>query len=129
MPPQNPVLAKVFLHAERCYPNEAVGALLSKDTTIVEAVEAVNIADDANRFEVDPSEVLRIQKQADQNGFEIVGWYHSHPDGEPIPSKLDAECAFEGQICMIVSVKQGTAAEYRCWRFEGGNYKQVSAIL
>ncbi len=125
----HPVLAKIFRHAERCYPNEAVGALFAKNGTIIEAVEAVNISDKANRFEVNPIEVLRIQKQADQTGFEMVGWYHSHPDGEPIPSKLDADCAFEGQICMIVSVKQGIAAEFRCWKFEGGNYKQISAIL
>lgn len=42
-------------------------------------------------FRFDPAEWVRIHYEAQKNQRTIVGFFHSHPNGSPTPSRLDAE--------------------------------------
>jgi len=33
-----------------------------------------------NRYNIDPRELIRIQREGRERGEDIVGFYHSHPD-------------------------------------------------
>ena len=51
---------------------------------------------------------------------EVVGYYHSHPDGLATPSSTDRQSAWPGVSYIIVAVKSGRAMEVRSWSFDGG---------
>jgi proteasome lid subunit RPN8/RPN11 len=53
---------------------------------------------------------VRIQREGRERGFEIVGFYHSHPDHPAQWSKTDlAEAHWIGCSYVITSVQQRTA--------------------
>jgi len=78
--------------AKRVFPVEACAILfgrLSKNEAVVEKVEiAQNRLRSSTRFEVDPSKVTRSIVEAEKEGFEFVGLFHSHP-APAVPSEID----------------------------------------
>jgi proteasome lid subunit RPN8/RPN11 len=106
-------------HAEQNYPEECCGALTGKvvagDRHVHRIVPCRNICADASkRFEIDPAELVQVQREARETGMEIVGFYHSHPDHPAQPSPTDLEHAhWIGCSYVITSVQQGKADQTR----------------
>jgi len=104
-------------HGEETYPHESCGALLgtSRDgsRTVKEVVRCGNTRDDRpqDRYNIDPKELIAIQRQASQQGLEIVGFYHSHPDHPAQWSQTDlAEAHWLGCSYVITAVDKGSAS-------------------
>jgi proteasome lid subunit RPN8/RPN11 len=115
-------LQAIGLHGEASYPEECCGFLIGRaegNSTSVERLLAVdNERQDSrhNRFLIHPETVLAAHKEARAAGFDVVGYYHSHPDHPAKPSELDREHAWPGLSYVIVSVQGGKVAEARSWR-------------
>jgi proteasome lid subunit RPN8/RPN11 len=63
-----------------------------------------------NRYNIDPKELIRIQREGRERGEDIVGFYHSHPDHPAQWSSTDlAEAHWFGCSYVITSVEKGTA--------------------
>src|SRR5207253_2009579 len=96
---------KIRAHGAETYPHECCGALLGRDLSsvagsdrgsgaeapareILQLFPLVNRRDDSprNRFSVTPEDVLAAEKAAREQGLEVVGWYHSHPDHPARPA-------------------------------------------
>jgi len=78
----------------------------------------VNRRDDSpnNRFSVTSQDVLDAEKAARQQGLEVVGWYHSHPDHPARPSQYDRDHAWPWYSYIIVSVANRIPEEMTSWR-------------
>jgi proteasome lid subunit RPN8/RPN11 len=117
--------AAIRRHGEETYPHECCGFLLgrargeSKET--VRLRPARNEREDSarNRYLISPEAYLEAEKQADREGLEIVGFYHSHPDAEARPSEFDRSHALPWCSYVIVSVREGTARDLRSWILSG----------
>jgi proteasome lid subunit RPN8/RPN11 len=103
-------------HGEETYPHECCGALLGTfkdpDRVVERTVRCGNTRDDRpqDRYNIDPRELVAIQRQASQQGLEIVGFYHSHPDHPAQWSQTDlAEAHWIGCSYVITSVEKGSA--------------------
>ena len=104
-------------HGEEIYPHECCGILLGQmdgDEKIVTSIaRAGNTRTDSpqNRYNIDPKDLIRIQREGRKRGEDIVGFYHSHPDHPAQWSKTDfAEAHWFGCSYVITSVEQGKAA-------------------
>lgn len=106
-------IATLLAEAARAAPNECCGLLLGAGKRIDAVSPAANIAEDpARRFEIDPVALLAAHKSARAGGPELVGYYHSHPDGHPVPSATDCEHASgDGRYWAIVA-----GGEVTFWR-------------
>lgn len=119
-------------HALEALPEECCGLLAGVNEADCVTVRAVHRAanvwagDRTRRFQIDPLAQLRLQRQYRERGLDIVGFYHSHPDGRPVPSAFDAEMAWPGLLQVIVA-PPGLDAEspsapgpgdVRCWQFD-----------
>jgi proteasome lid subunit RPN8/RPN11 len=63
-----------------------------------------------NRYNIDPRELIRIQREGREREEEIVGFYHSHPDHPPQWSPTDlAEAHWFGCSYVITRVEKGKA--------------------
>jgi len=107
-------LAEVEEHSAEGYPHEICGLLIGPrgEGRVTEARRARNTVTERarDRYEIDPRDHIRIQKECDANGLEVVGYYHSHPDHPAQASVFDAERAWAGPVYLIVSVARGEVA-------------------
>jgi len=104
-------------HGEQTYPHECCGVMLGTVEGEIRRVKATvrcgNTRDDSphNRYNIDPRELVRIQRQGREHGYDIVGFYHSHPDHPAQWSRTDfAEAHWIGCSYVITSVQNGKAA-------------------
>jgi proteasome lid subunit RPN8/RPN11 len=86
------------------------------------AVPADNVSPgDRNRtYQIDPDVVVATLLDARRDGRHVLGFYHSHPAGRPVPSPRDLDQAWHDRVYLIVvSTGQGPSA-MRCWRLPLG---------
>lgn len=114
---------KIRAHGAETFPYECCGALLGKDGAedsreILGLFPLVNRRDDSprNRFSVTSEDVRDAEKAARQQGLDVVGWYHSHPDHPARPSQYDCDHAWPWYSYIIVSVMSGEPKDMTSWR-------------
>ncbi len=119
-----PEYERIRRHGEETYPHECCGALLGKtgegSRTVTATVRCHNAEAASDWFQIDPREIVRIQREAANAGQDIVGFYHSHPDDEARWSPSDlAEAHWIGCSYVITSVRQRRSAETNSFLLAG----------
>jgi len=133
------VLDQMILHGQREYPNEACGIVIGpKGKKIALGVFPIkNIQDDLHRkdpvrypreaktaYQMDPVGVKIVEKEAEDKGFEIKLFYHSHPDHGVYFSEEDQAMACPwgepsypevGHVVISVEKGEGKAASEFYW--------------
>ncbi len=124
------LLEKIKAHGERTYPNECGGMLIgqfeNEAKTVTELLPMENAAGEAeqhNRVLILPKDVLRAERYAREHELDVVGYYHSHPDDEAVPSQFDLDHALPVWSYIIVSVLEGKAIDARSWQMENDRSK------
>ncbi|HEY8203440.1 MAG TPA: M67 family metallopeptidase [Pyrinomonadaceae bacterium] len=113
-------------HGERDYPFECCGLMLGRFENegrkiVTETYPISNAREEAakrNRFLIRPEELIRGEKYARERGFDVVGFYHSHPDDRAVPSQYDLDHAWPTYSYIVVSVQNGRAVDMQSWEME-----------
>ena len=115
-------------HGEETYPHECCGVLLGQIDgdikTVTTTARAGNTRTDSahNRYNIDPKELIRIQREGRDRGEDIVGFYHSHPDHPARWSVTDlGEAHWFGCSYVITSVDKGNAAQTNSFELTGSD--------
>ena len=99
--------------AARASAAEICGALIGDGRIVAEAVPLANESTAADHaFLISAAEVMRIERAAERDGRMLMGFYHSHPAGEAVPSPTDVDNALPGFLYWIAS----RAGVVRAWR-------------
>jgi proteasome lid subunit RPN8/RPN11 len=114
-------------HGEQTYPHECCGVLLGRfeddgSKTVTRVAPCGNTREDSphNRYNIDPKELIRIQREGRERGEDIVGFYHSHPDHPAQWSPTDlADAHWIGCSYVITSVEKGKAAVTNAFELTG----------
>ena len=115
------LIEQVKAHGKRTYPEECCGILLGKvnsnEKLVSEIIEVENAREEErdHRFLIPPQTYVEVDKDARSRGFEIVGFYHSHPDNPARPSDYDLEYAWAWFSYLIVRVEKGEPKEATAW--------------
>ena len=117
------VLDQIRDHGADAYPEEGCGFLLGTvtedGTNRVTAIRrAVNRQSEwrTRRYQLTADDYREADAAAQEQGLDVVGIYHSHPDHPARPSETDLEEAtFPGYTYVIVSVQDGTPADLTAW--------------
>jgi len=106
---------------------EICGILTGTETHINDAILCRNVAENPHRFfEIDPAQLIKAERSARDGGPAIIGYFHSHPEGQAYPSPTDAQMAApDDRIWLIIG-----ASEMKAWRAteNGALYSRFSAI-
>ena len=122
-------LEAVRLHAEEGYPEEICGFLIGPRGSgrVARAARARNTVVERarDRYEIDPRDMIRAQREADAAGDDILGYYHSHPDHPARASVFDAERSWAGPLYLIVSCVEGKVVDANAFvaRRDGGPFR------
>src|SRR6266567_4358918 len=114
-------------HGEETYPHECCGVLLGHTevdgTRVVTSIaRTTNTRTDSpqNRYNIDPKELVCIQREGREREEDIIGFYHSHPDHPAQWSSTDlAEAHWIDCSYVITSVMSGRATETRSFLLTG----------
>ncbi|GAA4763198.1 hypothetical protein GCM10023219_04390 [Stakelama sediminis] len=108
------ILRQVMDRADRAGGQEVCGLLRGRGPVIRQALATANIAADPQRaFEIEPAALLRAHRLARRTGgLEILGCYHSHPNGRTDPSPRDAQAAAADEKLWLIV----TPDSARLWR-------------
>ncbi|MBE9202215.1 M67 family metallopeptidase [Synechocystis salina LEGE 06099] len=152
--------AQIYRHGECCYPEECCGLLLGRVITqangappssslrdrhwqVLEVQPTENCWGDVEEFQqdsnqgsklhyfaIDPKVLLSAQKDCRRRGLSIIGIFHSHPHGQPIPSEFDRAIAWPEYVYLIAAGKDGKFSTSRSWYLnEAGNFLEVDSTL
>jgi proteasome lid subunit RPN8/RPN11 len=116
-------------HGEETYPHECCGVLLGQMDdagvrTVTSTARAGNTRADSahNRYNIDPKELIRIQREGRERGEDIIGFYHSHPDHPAQWSQTDlAEAHWFSCSYVITSVAKGKAVLTNAFELTGSD--------
>ena len=132
------IKVKMGEHACKAYPSECCGILFGKyeDDEIIKIIDLKkgsnlldnsygkndksvkyhDVPDPKRNYEISPLQIYRAEEEYKQKGFEIVGFYHSHPDKAAILSRKDEDGMIPGLIYAILSVTRNGCSEIRVWK-------------
>ena len=98
----------MYAHAKKEVPNEACGIVAGLDGRPVKFFPATNVDRSPTRFTVDPKDVLRIQREIDAHGWELMCIFHSHTHTQAFPSSTDVNFAagWPDQYYLIASLTE-----------------------
>jgi proteasome lid subunit RPN8/RPN11 len=121
------LMDQILAHARSGYPYEVCGVLLGRNggggALVDRVVPAVNRERELPRvrYEIAPEDLVRIQREGRDDGREILGYYHSHPDHPARPSETDRRIAAgglsDGVVHVVVGVEGGERAVPTAWVF------------
>ena len=105
----NTIKDEIINDTKKNYPKECCGLLIGyiEDNKLIckVSISTKNIADNPYLFfEIDPQEIINIQKLYRKNKMSIIGHYHSHPDS-PLgtqPSQRDIRSINDANMCWII---------------------------
>jgi len=104
--------------ARKNHPVEACallfGKMVNNEATITKVVAARNILQSTVRFEMNPQTVFKAFEQADREGIEFIGLFHSHP-APASPSTVDIHYMrlLGKAIWLILSSVNGSLAAFQ----------------
>jgi proteasome lid subunit RPN8/RPN11 len=102
---------------KRC-PEEACGLLFGdvsgKEAVVKKTVTVRNVLESPTNFQIDPEEFLRELSEAEKEGMQFIGFFHSHPT-TPQPSVTDLRYMqlWPGEIWLVISSTDYTMKAYR----------------
>ena len=88
---------------DAAHPREACGILLGAGSKINRFVPTANVhLTPHTHFEIDPQALIDAHRDARCGRQEVLGYFHSHPTGDPVPSATDrAMAAGDGSVWAI----------------------------
>ena len=123
-------LKSVCDHAENTYPHECCGLLVGTENNDIKMVKNVVKADNVRnqgtrrkRYLINPEEFVSVERKAHQDGLEVIGFYHSHPDAGARPSEYDLIHAWPWYSYVIVSVSDKGYGQVTSWRLRDDRAK------
>lgn len=98
-------IATLLEEATRAHPRECCGLLLGKAGRVAMARPAANVDPEPERhFEIDPKALISAHRAQRAGGLEVLGYYHSHPNGRAEPSAEDrAQASGDGRVWAIIA--------------------------
>ena len=124
----------IEVHGEQTFPEECCGALigtrLNQDRHVQKLIPFHNVQDvnRERRFLIAPDQYLEAEKAARSENFNLLGFYHSHPNHPARPSEFDREHALPWFVTIIVSVIDGRSDGLAAWELseDRAHFREVA---
>jgi proteasome lid subunit RPN8/RPN11 len=86
-----------------------LGRIAGESKVVTEAVPLKNSfeGEQAERYELRPSDLLAADKAARERGLDLIGIFHSHPDCDAYFSDTDLKNSCPWYSFVVLSIKKG----------------------
>lgn len=114
-------------HAQQGALNECCGMLAGRGGVITRAFPASNAAKNpATEYEIAPKDLFRLTREIRLAGLELLGIYHSHPNGKNQASVRDIEQAYYPDVAyFIISPLPNAEKPLRAFSISDGQVSEL----
>jgi proteasome lid subunit RPN8/RPN11 len=105
---------------------EVCGIIAGVGEQVREIIPIQNTASDpAHFFRLDERSFTQAMFDIERTGLSLIGIYHSHPNGDPIPSQVDIQQAnYPDTAYVIVGLRQGEL-RLAAWQIRPGKVNRI----
>ena len=118
--------AEMIAHAEAGYPLEACGLLVGEGNRVHRFVPCTNEAASARVYTIPGKEMLRAERQAEDDGLALIGVFHSHTHSQAYPSPTDVAQAPDPEWHYVIVSLRATDPEAEP---EARSYRIVDGVI
>jgi proteasome lid subunit RPN8/RPN11 len=123
-------LTEMIAHAQEEAPLEACGILAGKENRVVRVYRARNADRSPASYRLEPEEQYRIFMDIEEEGWDILGIYHSHPASPALPSGIDLKQAYYPEaLYFVVSLVDPTKPQIRAFRIIKGEITEEKIAI
>jgi proteasome lid subunit RPN8/RPN11 len=128
---QSDVLVSLTSHARRDPRIECCGLLAGRPGTITRAYPAENVAGNpTTAYEIATEEIVHLAREIRTAGLELLGIYHSHPNGKGDPSETDiAGVGYPDAAYFIISLRPDVETSVRAFSIRDGQVAELELVL
>ena len=121
------IIDAMLAHARREPGVECCGLLAGRDREITRIFPATNAAENpATSYEIAPKEVFARMRETRAGGIEMLGIYHSHPNGKNEPSPRDIGQAYYSEAAYFIVSPRGDAEKpVRAFSIRDGQVREL----
>jgi proteasome lid subunit RPN8/RPN11 len=121
----------MIAHARRDLSVECCGLLAGRDGAITRVFPASNAAEKpATSYGIAPKEIFERMREMRAEGIEMLGIYHSHPNGRNEPSPRDIDQAYYSEAAYFIVSPHGDAEKpVRAFSIRGGRVTELEILL
>lgn len=121
-------LEQMISQAKRDAPFETCGIIGGKDERAMKIYPLKNVdPEPITRYQGDPQQQLDALREIDDNGWDLLAIYHSHPATQPYPSPTDVARAFyPDSIYLLISLMNPEQAKVRAYRIVDEKVSEIT---
>ena len=132
-----PVFQRMSDMADAAYPEEGCGVLVGRldgeraEVIAVTRGRNLNTERSRDRYVLDPADILEADREARERGFDIVGYWHSHPDHPARPSRFDTDHAWTDYVYVICNTTSEGTGDINAFTLtgEGGAFEPLLLVV
>ena len=128
-------LDEMFAQMRRDAPHETCGMIGGRDGRALKIYPIKNVAENrVKNYLMDGMDQIRAMQDMDDNGYEIVSIYHSHPVTRAYPSPTDVRDAYDaeaqvalypGAVYIIMTLMNTDAPEAHGYLLDGETITEI----
>jgi proteasome lid subunit RPN8/RPN11 len=111
--------------AEKLAPLEACGIIGGKFGLSTKVFHVTNTLNSPYEYLMDPSEMLKAFWEIDEQEWEVLAFFHSHPVSRPIPSKIDLARNYYPETPHLILGKSQSGWEGRAYLLGKTEFKEI----
>jgi proteasome lid subunit RPN8/RPN11 len=121
---------EMVAHGLAGFPNEACGLLAGKEERPVRFFAMTNLDASPVTYRLDPKEQLRVFDEMDEQGWDLLGIFHTHTHSEAYPSETDRRQAFYPEASyLVMSLSDRANPVLRSFRIDDGEIAEEELVI
>jgi proteasome lid subunit RPN8/RPN11 len=105
---------------------EVCGILAGVGEQVREIIPIQNAASDpAHFFQLDERSFTQAMFDIERTGLSLIGIYHSHPNGDPIPSQVDIQQANYPDTAYVIVGLNHSEPRLAAWQIRPGEVNRI----
>lgn len=125
-----PLYNQMIAHLQTHYPLEACGILAGTGKSVTALYAIDNILKSPAAFEMDPHQQLAAMLAIEEDGQEMLAFFHSHPHGPERPSPTDvAQAYYPDSVTIIATLRNRDNPTARAFTIKDGRVTEIKLTI
>jgi proteasome lid subunit RPN8/RPN11 len=116
-------------HVISCLPEEACGLLAGNGELVHEVIPVTNSLHSPYRFRMDPEEQVAAMIHIDEQGYQILGIFHSHIKGPTSPSETDIAESTYPEVAFLIWSREEENWSCRAFRLTSEASIEIPIVI